>query len=83
VGIIQKRFALRSKRLKFLQHITPTEKVLRFEFWANMTDRIAKDATFLSKSVPAKKKHFIFVRRSGDLISAYGDANIVTLWLDM
>jgi hypothetical protein len=32
-----------------LQHITPKDRVVHFEFWGNMMDRIADDETFLSK----------------------------------
>jgi hypothetical protein len=32
-----------------LQHITPNDRVVCFEFCGNMIDRIAEDETFLSK----------------------------------
>ena len=65
VGIIKKRFALRSKLLKLMQHITSTEKVLRFEFWANMTDRTAKDLSFLSKICSSEEETFYLCEKVG------------------
>jgi hypothetical protein len=65
VGIIQKRFVLRSKRLKLLQHITSTEKRLRFEFWANIMDRTAKDVTFLSKICSREEETFCLCEKVG------------------
>jgi len=39
-------------------YTTETEKVLRFEFWANMMDRTAKDVTFLSKICSSDEETF-------------------------
>jgi hypothetical protein len=61
--LFKKRFVLRSKRLKLLQHITSTEKVLRFAFWADMMDR--KDATFLSKICSSEEETFYLCEKVG------------------
>jgi hypothetical protein len=45
--ILRKILALRPCRLKMLQHITPNDRVVHFEFFGNMMDRIAEDETFL------------------------------------
>jgi hypothetical protein len=81
VGIIQKQAALRSKRLKRLQNITSTEKVLCFELWANMMDRTAKDVKKKKKICSSEEETFYLCEKVGRPVSVYGDANILTLWL--
>jgi hypothetical protein len=80
--ILRKCLALWPYRLQMLRHITPNDRVLRFEFCWNVMDRIADDETFLSKICSATKQHFIFLEKPTGITSMCEEVKILMPWLN-
>jgi hypothetical protein len=55
-----------------LQHATPNDTVVHFEFGGNMKDHIAEDETFLSNICSSGETIFYFSRKVNRLTTLYG-----------